>query len=108
MAPLSRKLITYLANLTGFRLVLWCYFIWYLIVLVRYFDPSPALWLTSLGLSGIIGAALGLLALIVALLGRAKSSPKTAPILPRRQQFRSRLAMQHEDYRIGGRAPREA
>ena len=27
-------------------------------VLVRYFDPSPKLWLTSLGLSFIIGVAL--------------------------------------------------
>src|SRR5436309_1650545 len=40
------------------RLVLWCYFLWYLVVLVRYFDPNPHLWLTSLGLSLIIGAAL--------------------------------------------------
>ena len=38
--------------------MLWCYLVWYLVVLVRYFDPKPALWLTSLGLSGIIGAAL--------------------------------------------------
>jgi hypothetical protein len=28
------------------------------VVLVRYFDPSLRLWLTSLGLSGIIGFAL--------------------------------------------------
>jgi hypothetical protein len=27
-------------------------------VFVRYFDPNPRLWLTSLGLSGIIGVAL--------------------------------------------------
>ena len=40
------------------RLILWCYLIWYLVVLVRYFDPSPRLWLTSLGLSAIIGFAL--------------------------------------------------
>jgi hypothetical protein len=39
-------------------LALWCYFIWYVVVLVRYFDPSPLLWLTSLGLSFIIGVAL--------------------------------------------------
>jgi hypothetical protein len=51
-------LIRYLANLSKGRLVLWCYFIWYLVVLVRYFDASPRLWLTSLGLSIIIGAAL--------------------------------------------------
>lgn len=51
-------LIRYLSNLSKGRLILWCYFIWYLVVLVRYFDPSPRLWLTSLGLSLIIGFAL--------------------------------------------------
>jgi hypothetical protein len=39
-------------------MVLWCYLVWYLVVLVRYFDPSLRLWLTSLGLSAIIGIAL--------------------------------------------------
>jgi len=48
----------YLLQLSTARLILWCYLIWYLVVLVRYFDPSPRLWLTSLGLSGIIGFAL--------------------------------------------------
>jgi hypothetical protein len=51
-------LIQYLANLSRGRVILWCYFIWYLVVLVRYFDPNPQLWLTSLGLSLIIGTAL--------------------------------------------------
>src|SRR5438034_507999 len=51
-------LIRYLASLNNGRLILWCYFIWYCVVLVRYFDPSPRLWLTSLGLSLIIGFAL--------------------------------------------------
>jgi len=51
-------LIRYLANLSGGRLILWCYFIWYGVVLARYFDPSPRLWFTSLGLSLIIGFAL--------------------------------------------------
>ena len=37
---------------------MWCYFIWYVVVLVRYFEPSARLWLTSLGLSVIIGFAL--------------------------------------------------
>ena len=48
----------YLATLSTGRLILWCYFIWYLVVLVRYPDLSPRLWLTSLGLSIIIGIAL--------------------------------------------------
>jgi hypothetical protein len=48
----------YLATLSTGRLILWCYFVWYVVVLVKYFDPSPQLWLTSLGLSAIIGFAL--------------------------------------------------
>jgi hypothetical protein len=51
-------LIRYLANLSKGRLVLWCYFVWYVVVLVRYFDANARLWLTSLGLSAIIGTAL--------------------------------------------------
>jgi hypothetical protein len=49
---------TYFANLTTGRIVLWCYLIWYLVVLFHYFDPSLRIWLTSLGLSAIIGTAL--------------------------------------------------
>jgi hypothetical protein len=51
-------MIRYLSNLSNGRLILWCYFIWYSVVLVRYFDSSLPLWLTSLGLSLIIGFAL--------------------------------------------------
>ena len=51
-------LFRYLRQLDTARLILWCYAIWYSVVLVRYFDPSPTLWLTSLGLSTIIGFAL--------------------------------------------------
>ena len=50
--------LRYLANLSAGRLLLWCYFIWYLVVAVRYFDPDPRLWLTSVGMSVIIGVAL--------------------------------------------------
>jgi hypothetical protein len=48
----------YLADLSAGRFALWCYFIWWAVVLVRYFDPNLRLWLTSLGLSIIIGTAL--------------------------------------------------
>src|SRR5690349_10972649 len=51
-------LLRYLASLNTARKILWCYLIWYLLVLERYFDPHPRLWLTSLGLSAIIGFAL--------------------------------------------------
>ena len=53
-----RALAKYFANLTLGRTILWCYLIWYLVVLVRYFDRSPRLWLTSLGLAAIVGTAL--------------------------------------------------
>ena len=53
-----RRVLFYLRGLSTGRLVLWCYFIWYVVVLVRYFDGRPRLWLTSLGLSVIIGVAL--------------------------------------------------
>ena len=50
--------MNYLAGLSRGRFVLWCYFIWWIVVLIRYFDPDPQIWLTSLGLSVIIGTAL--------------------------------------------------
>lgn len=48
----------YFANLSPGKTTLWCYLIWYLFFASRYFDPTLNLWLTSLGLSGIIGIAL--------------------------------------------------
>ena len=53
-----KALVRYFANLTTGRTILWCYLIWYLVVLVHYFDPHPLIWLTSFGLSAIIGTAL--------------------------------------------------
>ncbi|MDB5322014.1 MAG: hypothetical protein JWN40_3645 [Phycisphaerales bacterium] len=57
-AIIRRVIARYLRNLSTGRLILWCYFIWYLVVLVRYFDPSPQVWATSFGLCAIIGFAL--------------------------------------------------
>ena len=48
----------YFRELSTARLVLWCYLIWYLFFAARYFEASASLWVTSLGLSGIIGLAL--------------------------------------------------
>jgi hypothetical protein len=52
------RLVRYLAELTPPRMVLWCYLIWYGFVAIRYFDPSVRLWLSSLGISAIIGTGL--------------------------------------------------
>ena len=51
-------MIRYLKQLTTGRVILWCYLMWYLVVLVRYFDASPQFWLTSVGISVIVGVAL--------------------------------------------------
>lgn len=51
-------LLRYLSGLNSARTILWCYFIWWLTTAARCFDPSPGLWLTSIGLSGIIGCGL--------------------------------------------------
>jgi hypothetical protein len=52
------RLPRYFANLTKGRMVLWCYAIWYIANVALHFDPRPRLWITSVGLSAIIGAAL--------------------------------------------------
>jgi hypothetical protein len=51
-------MIKYFARLSISRLVLWCYLAWYIAVVCLYFEASPALWISSLGLSFFIGIAL--------------------------------------------------
>ncbi len=48
----------YFANLPPGKIALWCYLIWYLETVAAHFDPSPAIWLNSLGISAVIGVAL--------------------------------------------------
>ncbi len=48
----------YLRNLSAPRFILWCYLVWWVSVVASHFDPSPRLWLNSLGISAIIGTAL--------------------------------------------------
>lgn len=50
--------LRYFRNLSTGRTILWCYFIWWALSVIHHFDPNPRIWLTSLGLSGIIGLAL--------------------------------------------------
>ncbi len=63
------SLLAYLRALNTPRLVLWCYLLWYLVMVVFYFDPAPGIWITSVGISFIIGYALDLN-------GRAAGAPK--------------------------------
>ena len=50
--------MNYFTQLRRGKVVLWCYLIWYLFFVAYYFDPSRNLWLTSIGLSGVVGLAL--------------------------------------------------
>jgi hypothetical protein len=51
-------MVAYFASLRAPKLVLWCYLAWYGVMVFFYFDPSPVIWLTALGMSGLIGIAL--------------------------------------------------
>lgn len=51
-------IVRYFAKLPASKLVLWCYLAWYGVMVIFYFDPSPVVWLTALGMSALIGIAL--------------------------------------------------
>ena len=53
-------MIRYFARLSRSQLILWCYLAWYLAIVSLYFEPSPVLWVSSLGISVLIGIALNL------------------------------------------------
>lgn len=74
-----RPILSYFRDLTTGRIVLWCYAIWYVVNVAHHFDPRARLWLTSLGLSAIIGTAL---------LISTRSSSRGTTTLDRWQIFR--------------------
>jgi len=51
-------MIRYLQEIKSGKAILWCYLIWYGVVVYFYFDPSVKIWLNSLGISAVIGTAL--------------------------------------------------
>ena len=73
------RLLAYLGALTNGRILLWCYAIWYVVNVTNHFSAVPRLWITSLGLSVIIG---------LALLISTRSSSKGTTQLDRWQIFR--------------------
>ncbi len=73
------RLLRYFATLTTGRVILWCYAIWYVVNVAAHFDARPRLWITSIGLSIIIGTAL---------LISTRSSSKGTTELDRWQIFR--------------------
>lgn len=51
-------LIQYLYHIKLGKAILWCYLIWYLVITYFYFDPSPKIWINSIGISAVIGTGL--------------------------------------------------
>ena len=52
------NILNYFRNLAIPKIILWCYLIWYLIIIAIYFDSSIKLWASALGISCVIGFAL--------------------------------------------------
>lgn len=52
------RLRHYVLGLNVGRMILWCYLIWYLVMAIYHFEASPRLWLTSLGISLVVGFGL--------------------------------------------------
>jgi hypothetical protein len=50
--------IQYLRDIKIGKVVLWCYLIWYVVIVYFYFDPSPKTWINALGISAVIGTGL--------------------------------------------------
>lgn len=55
-----KRLLAYFRDLPTGKVILWCYLWWYLATVWFRFDPTPAVWLNSLGISAVIGIALTL------------------------------------------------
>lgn len=53
-----KRLAQYLYEIKLNKAILWCYLIWYFVVVYFYFDPSPKIWSNAIGISAVIGTAL--------------------------------------------------
>ncbi len=53
-----KGLIQYLYEIKLNKAILWCYLIWYVVIVYFYFDPSPKIWINAIGISAVIGTAL--------------------------------------------------
>lgn len=51
-------LIQYLYAIKLDKTILWCYLIWYVVVVCFHFDPSIKIWMNSMGISVVIGTGL--------------------------------------------------
>ncbi|MCX5933740.1 MAG: hypothetical protein NTU99_02965, partial [Pseudanabaena sp. LacPavin_0818_WC45_MAG_42_6] len=55
---IMKWLMKYFRDIKLNKLILWCYLIWYLVIIIFYFDPTPKIWINAIGISVVIGTAL--------------------------------------------------
>jgi hypothetical protein len=55
---IMKGLLKYFCDIKLDKSILWCYLIWYIVIVIFYFDPSLKIWINSLGISAIIGTGL--------------------------------------------------
>jgi hypothetical protein len=53
-----KKLIQYFHKIKLDKMILWCYLIWYVVVVYFYFDASLKIWMNAIGISAVIGTGL--------------------------------------------------
>jgi hypothetical protein len=53
-----KLLIRYFNQIKLDKAILWCYLIWYFVMVGFYFDPSPKIWMNAIGISVVIGTGL--------------------------------------------------
>ncbi len=53
-----KGLIQYLYQIKLDKAILWCYLIWYVVLIYFYFDSSLKIWINSIGISAVIGTGL--------------------------------------------------
>ena len=51
-------LMKYFQDIKLNKLILWCYLIWYLVIIIFYFEPTLKIWINAIGISVVIGTAL--------------------------------------------------
>jgi len=53
-----KLLIQYIYEIKLSKAILWCYLIWYIVIVYFYFDASSKIWINSIGISAVIGTGL--------------------------------------------------
>lgn len=53
-------MIRYFSTIDYPKRILWCYLVWYIAIVIQYFEPHFSMWISSIGIAVLIGFALNL------------------------------------------------